>query len=147
MRQAWFSRILVLLAALATSSSVSADSPVAIEILTSRAYPVMPLEHKPGEVTVAIYALDGLEQFESRLSRDLPVDPARSKATVLQRIGALTETDIEAVRRAAQGLGLAVRYGIDRIPVAVVNEEAVVYGETDVVEILARYEAWRSEAP
>jgi len=147
MRQAWFSRILVLLAAIATSGSVSADNPVSIEILTSHSYPVMHLEHKPGAVTVEIYELDGLERFEAHLSRDLPVDPARSKATVQQRIGALTETDLESVRRAALGLGLVVQYEIDRIPAAVVNEEAVVYGKTDAAEILERYEAWRATAP
>ena len=44
---------------------------------------------------------------------------------------------------AAIGLAKAVQYGVDRYPAVVVNGTAVVYGVTDLVEAVARYQAWR----
>ena len=49
------------------------------------------------------------------------------------------------VKNAAIGLAKAVQYGIDRYPAVVFDGRVVVYGVTDLVEALDRYEAWEQE--
>ena len=48
-------------------------------------------------------------------------------------------------KNAAFGLAKAVQYGVDRYPAIVFEGRAVVYGVTDLVEALNRYEAWQRE--
>ena len=44
---------------------------------------------------------------------------------------------------AAEGLGRAVGYGLDRYPAIVIDGAAVLYGTTDVAQAITRYQAWR----
>ena len=93
--------------------------------------------------TVTVYAVDGLTQFESALSHDLPTDADAAKAEALRRIGNLNEARIAMAKTAAMGLARAVQFGVDRYPAIVFNSAAVIYGVTDLVEALQRYDAWR----
>ena len=43
---------------------------------------------------------------------------------------------------AALGLAKAVQYGVDHYPAIVFNGTAVVYGVTDLVEAVQRYDTW-----
>jgi integrating conjugative element protein (TIGR03757 family) len=39
---------------------------------------------------------------------------------------------------------MALHYGVDRIPAIVIDGTAVVYGVTDLVDAVQRYDAWRT---
>ena len=94
---------------------------------------------------VTTYAVDGLERFESGLSEGLPQDPAAAKAEALRRVQQLDDTRMAPAKNTAIGLAKAVQYGVDRYPAIVFDGRAVVYGVTDLVEALDRYEAWQQE--
>ena len=97
-------------------------------------------------VPVTVYAVDGLADFESMLSENLPVEADAAQAEALRRIGGLTDARMAPAKDAALGLAKAMQYGVDRYPAIVFNATAVVYGVTDLVEAVQRYDVWR-EAP
>ena len=68
-----------------------------------------------------------------------------AKAEALRRVQQLDDTRMAPAKNAAIGLAKAIQYGVDRYPAIVLNERAVVYGVTDLVEALNRYEAWHRE--
>lgn len=92
---------------------------------------------------VTTYRVNGLEQFESTLSEGLPTDTEVAKREVLRRIHQLDEARMAPAKNAAIGLAKAVEYGVDRYPAIVFDGRAVIYGVTDLVDAVARYEAWR----
>jgi len=98
------------------------------------------------EVELQIYQLDGIQQFETKLSSDLPTDPDQSKQISLQRIQQLDEKTMAAVQNAAVGVAKAMQYGVYRYPAIVFDGQAVVYGLTDLNIALDHYRAWRAGA-
>ena len=96
-------------------------------------------------IDLQVYALDGIRQFETQLSSNLPADPDQSKQIALQRIQQLDEQAIAAIQNAAVGLAKAMQYGVDRYPAIVFDGEAVVYGLTDLSSALDHYRTWRAE--
>ena len=97
-------------------------------------------------IDLQVYALDGIQQFETQLSSNLPTDPDHSKQIALQRIQQLDEQMMAAVQNAAVGLAKAMVYGVDRYPAIVFDGKAVVYGLTDLSIALDHYRAWRAGA-
>ena len=95
-------------------------------------------------IDIQVYALDGIQRFEAKLSSDLPTDPDQSKQIALQRIQQLDEQTMAAVQNAAIGLAKAMQYGVDRYPAIVFDGEAVVYGMTDLSSALDHYRTWRA---
>ena len=93
-----------------------------------------------------LYKLDGIQQFETQLSSNLPTDPDRSKHIAVQRIQQLDEQAMAAVQNAAVGLAKAMQYGVDRYPAVMFDGEVVVYGLTDINSALDHYRAWRAGA-
>ena len=94
-------------------------------------------------IDLQVYALDGIQQFETQLSSNLPTDPDQSKQIALQRIQQLDEQTMAAVQNAAVGLAKAMQYDINRYPAIVFDGEAVVYGLTDLSSALDHYRTWR----
>lgn len=94
---------------------------------------------------VTTYAVNGLERFEIGLSEGLPADPETAKAEAFRRIQELDSAQMGLAKNTAIGLAKAVAYGVDRHPAIVFDGRAVVYGVTDLVEALERYEASRWE--
>jgi len=94
-------------------------------------------------IDIQVYALDGIQRFEAKLSSDLPTDPDQSKQIALQRIQQLDEQTMAAVQNAAVGLAKAMQYDINRYPAIVFDGEAVVYGLTDLSSALDHYRTWR----
>ena len=90
-----------------------------------------------------VYKLDGIQQFETQLSSNLPTDPDHSKQIALQRIQQLDEQTMAVVQNAAVGLAKAMQYGVDRYPAIVFDGESVVYGLTDLSSALDHYRTWR----
>ncbi|MCB1863544.1 MAG: TIGR03757 family integrating conjugative element protein [Gammaproteobacteria bacterium] len=94
-------------------------------------------------IDLQLYALDGIQQFETQLSSSLPSDPDLSKQIALQRIQQLDEQTMAAVQNAAVGLAKAMQYGVDRYPAIVFDSEVVVYGLTDLSIAIDYYRAWQ----
>ena len=135
---------LMLFGPLLFSAALQAGEPLTLEVFTTAEFPISGHEDRRLlGATVTVYAVDGLEQFESALSQDLPADAEAAKAEALRRVGEVSDVRMAPAKDAAIGLAKAVQYGIDRYPAIVFNETAVVYGLTDVGDALERYEAWR----
>ncbi len=123
-----------------------AGDALVIEAFAASEQPIIGAEHERlRTATITIYAVDGLERFESGLSEGLPADPEAAKAEALRRIQHLDDARMVPAKNAAFGLAKAVQYGVDRYPAIVFDERVVVYGVTDLVEALDRFEAWQRE--
>ena len=126
------------------SGVLQAGERLSLEVFTAAEFPVSGQDDRRLQgATVTVYAVDDLEQFETTLSQNLPADAGAAKAEALRRIGELDDARMAPAKDAAIGLAKAVQYGVDRYPAVVVNGTAVVYGVTDLVEAVARYQAWR----
>jgi len=137
---------LTLFGPLAFSAPAWAGDALVIEVFTTSDQPVVGAEHERlRTAAIATYAVDGLERFESGLSEGLPADPDAARAEALRRIQHLDDARMVPAKNAAFGLAKAVQYGVDRYPAIVLDGHAVVYGMTDLVEGLNRYEAWQRE--
>jgi integrating conjugative element protein (TIGR03757 family) len=134
----------VLMGALLFSGPVAAGEFLNVDVFTAVELPISgKADPRLRAATVTVYAVDGLTQFESALSHDLPTDADAAKPEALRRIGALTESRIALAKNAAMGLARAVQFGVDRYPAIVFNGTAVVFGVTDLAEAVQRYDAWR----
>ena len=135
---------LVLLSLLVFSAAAVAGEPLRVEVFTAAGLPVRGTDDgRLQGASVTVYAVDGLAEFELALSEDLPPDADAAKAEVLRRIGQLDEARMAPAKDAALGLARAVQYGVGRYPAIVFNATAVVYGVTDLVDAVQRYDAWR----
>ena len=94
-------------------------------------------------VDLQVYELNGIQQVEAELSRDLTANPDHSERLALQHIQSLSDQARGCMQRSAVGLARAMQYGIDRYPAIVFDGQAVVYGVTDLQVAIAYYQAWR----
>ena len=135
---------LTLFGPLLFSAALQAGESLVLEVFIATEFPVSGRDDRRLQgATVTVYAVDGLEQFESTLSQNLPADVDAAKVEALRRIGELDDARMAPAKDAAIGLAKAMQYGVDRYPAIVVNGIAVVYGVTDLVDAAARYETWR----
>lgn len=93
---------------------------------------------------VTVYEIDRIQALERDLSRDLPLDPQRSKRVVLHRIKNMDEQTRSRMQFAATALMKARHYGVDRTPAVVFDGAAVVHGVTDLMVALAHYRLWQT---
>lgn len=96
-------------------------------------------------IDLQIYQLNGIQLVEAELSKDLTADPDQSKRLSMQRIQVLDGQTRARMQRSAIGLAKAMQYGIDRYPAIVFDDQAVVYGVTDLKVALSHYQTWRTE--
>ncbi len=147
----WGSLVLVILAGnVVQAAELAATPPQVIEVFTSTDLPITGgtvTNSAPSRPTsdLQIYHLDGIQRFETKLSKDLSSDPGKSKRIVLQRFQQLHEEDRVRMQLAAMGLAKAAQYGIDRYPAIVFDGQVVVYGITDLEAALQHYRAWQTE--
>ena len=111
---------------------VSAADP-RIEVFTVSSLPVTAPPETP------VYELDRLRTIEAQLSAGLPVDPEQAARIAQARIVERGETLNQAALAAGTGAGLALHYGIDRVPAIVLDGRYVVFGETSVERALAHW--------
>lgn len=86
-------------------------------------------------VSITIHRLDELPRLEARLSVELPNDPAAATAALTRRLTP------ELQRRLAEAWGAwieAKRYGIDRLPTAVIDRDPTrsITGSVDLPTII-----------
>jgi integrating conjugative element protein (TIGR03757 family) len=135
----------LLIGPLLISSPQLAAEPDYVDVFTEREHPIRGADHsRLKSARVQIYEVDGLRRFEAALSNGLPRNSDLAKAEALRRIGKLNDTQMASAKNAANGLAMAHRYGVDRIPAIVIDGSAVIYGVTDLVDAIERYDAWRA---
>ena len=126
------------------SGTPQAGAPLSIEVFTTTEFPISGKDDRRlQEASVTEYCVDGIEHFESNLSKSLPNDAEAAKVEALRRIEQLDGAHMALAKSAAIGLAKAVHYGVDRYAAIVLDARAVVYGVTDLVEAVDRYEAWQ----
>jgi integrating conjugative element protein (TIGR03757 family) len=96
----------------------------------------LPVSAPPG---VSVYPLDALRKIEAELSAGLPSDPDQAMRVAQQRIQERALAFKDQVTAAGIGAGLALRYGIERVPAIVFDGRSVVYGEVSVERALAQW--------
>ena len=137
---------LAFLGSLVFSVSVYSREAYRIEVFTSSERPFTNVDHERLRyATFTTYTVDDLERFESGLSEGLPQDPEAAKTEALRRVQQLDDTRMAPAKNAAIGLAKAIQYGVDRYPAIVFDGRAVVYGVTDLVDAVERYETWQRE--
>jgi integrating conjugative element protein (TIGR03757 family) len=135
----------VLIGPLLISSPQLAGEPDRVDVFTVRERPIRGADHfRLKSAVLQIVEIDDLQRFEASLSEGLPGDPDAAKAEALRRIGALNEAQNATAQNAANGLAMAHRYGVDRIPAILIDSSAVIYGVTDLADAIQRYDAWRA---
>jgi integrating conjugative element protein (TIGR03757 family) len=88
----------------------------------------------------SVYLLDGLKMLEEHLSQGLPGNAQEAEKIARQRIQALGVATLkERANNAAEGLRLAQKYGIKRLPAIVINAKTIVYGLSDVAQAVDLY--------
>ncbi len=136
-------RMLVLATAtglVTVNGAVSAGKQPLVEVFTTSDLPIFS-DLKANRVE--LYEIDGIKRFEAQLSRGLPSEGDAARRQAIERVAQVDERRMQQVQRSATGLSKAMQYGIDRYPAVVFDEEAVVYGVTDLAEALHRYRQWQ----
>lgn len=90
------------------------------------------------DITLNVYYIDSVKTIEHQISQTLPSDPKEA-----MRIMKLRITDPEFNRQVGKAYLPSLKakqIGISRIPAAVINNQGVIYGSTDITKILTAAE-------
>jgi integrating conjugative element protein (TIGR03757 family) len=129
-----------------TALYLAVNPPLWAETVTVEAFtdngqlPIQALS-KPG-LTVTLYDLSAPRHIEQELSAGLPNNPEAAAKVASQFIQANQETLAQRLMMAYQSHTKAMDYGLTHYPALVFNGQAVIYGVTDVLDGLNRYETW-----
>ena len=140
---------LVLFADITFAGQAGSDRPLVVEVFISDKHVIIgadaaALDSNSRQPAIVVYKIDAIQSIERDLSANLPVEPLQSKQIVLHRIQSLGEQTRSRMQAAAMGLAKAMQYGIDRYPAIVFDNQAVVYGVTDLKAALGFHQAWRA---
>lgn len=122
-------------------SPIWADS-LTVEVFTDSRHFTPPAVPKGLAINLSTYDLAVPDRLTDTLSSGLPNDPVAAEAIAAQRINA-NPTLEEQLKAAWQGHGLALDYGINRVPAWVFNGQAVVYGDIPLSQALGHYQRWQ----
>jgi len=117
-----------------TSTSNLPPAPVAVEVFTNASIAFTGLASG-----TKVYQLDGLLQLEAELSQGLPGNEAEAMRIAQDRLRRMAPKLQQRAANTSEGLTLAARYGIDRLPAIVINGESVIYGITDIPSAIQMY--------
>ena len=122
------------------------DSPESIVVITSDQRAITGMEELAARdmaLDIRVLNLDDVVTVEHRLSEGLPTDPTLARAVIEERFARIGQSKLGTqLRDAYQGLALAVKYGLNRYPAIIFNEQAVILGVTDLVAATSRYRQW-----
>lgn len=113
-----------------------------IEVFTDSRHFATPILPRGLAVNLSTFDLSAPDRLSESLSAGLPNDPVAAEALAAQRINANPALENQ-LKGAWQGHGLALDYGITRVPAWVFNGEAVVYGNVPLTEALGHYQRWQ----
>ena len=125
---------------------LAVNPPLWAETLTVEAFtdsgqlPISVLQ-KPG-LTVTLYDLSAPKHIEQELSAGLSTNPEAAAKVASQFIQANQETLAQRLMMAYQSHTKAMDYGLTHYPALVFNGQAIIYGVTDVLDGLNRYQTW-----
>ena len=94
----------------------------------------------PKGADAKIYWLDGIASMGDEISKGLPKTQKEAEAYLLTKRPAIEQRYRPQIANAGQGITLGLKYGIEKIPAIVINQESIIYGLTDVNEALAHYQ-------
>jgi integrating conjugative element protein (TIGR03757 family) len=123
--------------------------PLAVEVFISDKHAVIGTDiaapdSNSRQLAIVVYKINAIQSIERDLSVNLPVEPQQSQQVVLHRIQSLGEQTRSRMQSAAIGLAKVMQYGIDRYPAIVFDNQAVVYGVTDLKAALGFHQAWQA---
>ncbi len=140
MRRRLSTIMLALLAALWAGPS----SAVQIEAFTAADRPVQGARQiRALGARVTVYRVDDIARINAILSIGLPRDAGQAAKVAMARIEANQALIKRRYEHCAKGLLRAAAYRLDRYPAVVLDGAAVVYGVTDLQEVMAHYRRWR----
>ena len=122
--------------------------PQSIVVITSDQRPVSGAESLIVTTTspfldVQVLNLDAVTAIERKLSEGLPADSVQAQALVEQRVAEIGRSNLEAeIRKAYLPLATMMSYGLDRYPVIIFDQRAVIYGVTDLPLAVSQYRQW-----
>ena len=95
---------------------------------------------------IQVLNLDSVTDIEKRLGDGLPNDPEHARTMIDQRVARAGRSSLDAELRAAYlPLGTMMAYGLDRYPVIIFDQQAVIYGVTDLTQAVDQYRQWRED--
>ena len=112
-----------------------------VEAFTDSKQLPIPVLQKPG-LTVTLYDLSAPKHIEQELSAGLPTNPDAAAKVASQFIQANQEALAQRLMMAYQSHTKAMDYGLTHYPALVFNCQAIIYGVTDVLDGLNRYQTW-----
>jgi integrating conjugative element protein (TIGR03757 family) len=129
-----------------TALYLAVNPPLWAETLTVEAFTdskqlPIPVLQKPG-LTVTLYDLSAPKHIEQELSAGLSTNPEAAAKVASQFIQANQEALAQRLMMAYQSHTKAMDYGLTHYPALVFNGQAVIYGVTDVLDGLNRYQTW-----
>ncbi len=87
--------------------------------------------------------MDAVDRIEQRLGKDLPADEDKALALMKQRIAGVGQSQLnQELREAYQALILSMKYGLDRYPAVIFDQQVIVYGVTDLHAATEQYRQW-----
>ncbi len=94
----------------------------------------------PKGTDAKIYWMDGIARMGDEISKGLPKTQKEAEQYLAAKRPAIEQRYRPQIANAGQGITLGLKYGIEKIPAIVINQESVIYGLTDVNEALAHYQ-------
>ena len=122
--------------------------PESITVVTSNQQPVsninaISIDSAGVKPDIQILNLDAVTKIEQRLSDGLPVDPLQARIMTDQRISQIGRSQLDTeLRTAYLPLGTMMAYALDRYPVIIFDQQAVIYGVTDLAQAMNKYRQW-----
>ena len=137
--------------ALTTLKVGAGDLPQSTVAITSNQRPIQSVDWRSASssennLEITILNLDAVQSLHDQLSKGLPNDETLARTVVQQKIADIGRSKLEdELRTAYLPLGTMMAYGLDRYPVIIFDQLAVIYGVTDLARAINQYRQWRED--
>lgn len=112
-----------------------------VEVFANSAMVITPPQAPPFQLKV--YRLDSISRVQGMLNQGLPKTETEARAYMAKNQATIRRQIEPVILESSQGLMLAQKYRLEKIPAIVVNQRTVVFGETNVDRALMQYQAHR----
>jgi len=147
-------QVLLMVCILSFTTGLKADTnnlPSTLIVITSDQRPVQTIDwsglgYSEYQPELSVLNLDSVQSIEVRLGKGLPGDEKLARAIMEERVAESGRAQLDAQLRAAYlPLGTMMAYGLDRYPVIIFDQQAVIYGVTDLAQAIDQYHQWRED--
>jgi len=141
-------RLFILVATLVFCLKLQATEQPFIEVISSDLFPITGIKSLQRQgYLVNVYNLDDGKRLVAQIGTNLPNNQNAAKKVLQQRFKKMGDKQVKAqFIQAYQAVTLSTQYGLTRYPAVVFNHgESVVYGETNLVQALRRYQQWKAK--